>query len=188
MRAAIIAMLILMLPAALLAGQTMGVYFTGAPGQMWYSPAPFEYFKGYLYGHALNCQVSAIEFGLAMPPGIILSNPDPLNPTAVLEVPETSVVMGSLPYGVSVSYFPPLNGYYPGYNLLGAIWILALPDLICEGQNLPLQVIPHGDTGMLHEACYPENYLQPVIGLTSIICPDVIATEETSWGAIKSLF
>jgi hypothetical protein len=31
-------------------------------------------------------------------------------------------------------------------------------------------------------------YLVDVIGLTSQICPCQVATEETSWGAIKSLF
>jgi len=186
MRSIAIAALLLLVPAVLLGGQTMGVYFTYVPNQMYYSPAPFEPMTAYVYGHALNCFTSGIEFGIQLPPGIIMTG---------WSVPEGSLTIGDPLAGLAVTYFPPLNGFDPGYNLLAKVELLALPDGACcwFGGTLidaPLRVVADPTSGAAtpRQACYPDMYLVDVIGLTSIICPDMIATEETSWGAIKSLF
>jgi hypothetical protein len=186
MRSIVIATLLLLVPAVLLGGQTMGVYFTYVPNQMYYSPAPFEPMTAYVYGHALNCFTSGIEFGIQLPPGIIMTG---------WSVPEGSLTIGDPLAGLAVTYFPPLNGFDPGYNLLAKVELLALPDGACLWYggtivNAPLRVVADPTSGAAtpRQACYPDMYLVDVIGLTSIICPDMIATEETSWGAIKSLF
>lgn len=191
MRAAIIAILILLMPAALLAERWMGVYFTYTPDQIWYNPAPFEYFTGYVYGHALNCYVNAVEFAVQLPPtGVIISAPAP-DPSWWIPY-EGSVTLGDPVAGLSVTYWPPLNGFDPGYNLLVGISFLSLPDLVCAGQNLPVRIIAHPVSGALQTSCWDPssgaNELVGVVGLTSYICLEGVATEETSWGAIKSLF
>lgn len=184
MRAAIIAIMILMLPAALFAGQ-VGVFFTYTPNQMWFSPAPFEEFVGYVYGHSLPCYVQAIEFAVELPPGIELDGWT-LPPEGILQI-------GNPLTGIAIAYWPPLNGFYPGYNLLLKIYLFADQAGACLWKggslvNAPLRILPNPESGHCQVACYPDATLMEVTGLTSIICPDQIATEESSWGAIKSLF
>lgn len=185
MRAAAIATLILLLPAALFAG-TVGMYFTYTPNQMYYNPAPFEPFTGYVYGHGLNCYVNAFEFKLVLPAGII---------TQGFVIPEGSLTLGDLATGLSITYWPPLNGVDPGYNLLCTVNLLALPNgaCACLGGALTNGLVcigPTNDSGALlpRESCWPENNLVEVTGLTSMLCVDQVATQNASWGAIKSLF
>jgi hypothetical protein len=153
---------------------------------MYYSPAPFEPMTAYVYGHALNCFTSGIEFGIQLPPGIIMTG---------WSVPEGSLTIGDPLAGLAVTYFPPLNGFDPGYNLLAKVELLALPDGACLWYggtivNAPLRVVADPTSGAAtpRQACYPDMYLVDVIGLTSLICPQMIETDLTSWGAIKSLF
>ena len=47
---------------------------------------------------------------------------------------------------------------------------------------------PHPDSGEIRGTFAPENELFPIVGLTSIICPDLVGTQEENWGAIKSLY
>ncbi len=54
--------------------------------------------------------------------------------------------------------------------------------------DAPLRVVAHPDTGLIRGSCRPENYLFTYTGLTSIICPVYMGTEESSRGAIKNLF
>lgn len=183
MRAAAIATLVLLLlPGVLFAAPTVGAYFTYAPNQMYYNTAPFEPFTAYIYGHSLGCYVNAFEFGMTLPAGIVVTG---------FTVPEGSLTQGGLPTGLAITYWPPLNGVDPGYNLLCTVDLLALPDGACGAiMNAPLQIVADGTSGaaLPRESCWPENNLTEVFGLTSIICPDQIATESKSWGAIKSLF
>lgn len=186
MRAAAIATMILLLPAVLFAAPTVGAYFTYAPNQMYYNPTPFEPFTAYIYGHALDCYVDAFEFGMMLPAGIVVTG---------FTVPEGSLTQGGLPTGLAITYWPPLNGVDPGYNLLCTVDLLALPPGACMWLggalvNAPLQIVADATAGaaLPRESCWPENYLVEVVGLTSIICPDQISTESKSWGAIKSLF
>jgi len=54
--------------------------------------------------------------------------------------------------------------------------------------DFPLVMGPHPETGFLRATYYPNNYYFYPVGLTSILCPVETATEEESWGAIKSLY
>jgi hypothetical protein len=186
MRVALIAMMILLLPAALFAGPTMGVYFTYVPGQMtWFPnpPAPTpETIEAYVYVHNTGCYLNAAEFALEIPAGIVL-----LSST----LPEGTLSLGSLPAGLSAAYWPPMDGWNPGYNLLCTLRLMALDGCLCRGghlSNLSLRVIPHPETGLIQGSCWPENSLFEYTGLTSLICPEVYGVQETNWGAIKSLF
>jgi hypothetical protein len=182
MRVALIAMMIL-LPAALFAGPTMGVYFTYAPGQMYYvTHAPYELFNGYIYAQSTECYLNAAEFALELPPGVIHMGHT---------LPAGALELGSLPVGLSVAYWPPMDGWNPGYNLLCTVQFMALEFCQCQGGTMfdaPLRVIAHPETGLIQGSCWPENYLFEYTGLTSIVCPTPYGVQETNWGAIKSLF
>ena len=181
MRAAIIAMVILLLPAALLAVPHMGVYFTYNPTQMHYNPTAMEEFIGYVYSQGSGCYLNAAEFALGVPPGVVLIG---------WTVPAWALTLGSLPAGLSVAFFPPMDGYTQP-NLIATVRLLAVDWCWTYGGTMhdaPMKVLPHPDTGLIQGSCFPENYLFPYVGLTSIICPDVYGVEETNWGAIKSLF
>jgi hypothetical protein len=182
MRVALIAMMILLLPAALFAGPTMGVYFTYAPGTMVWNPGPYEEIAAYVYVHNTGCYLNAAEFALELPPGIII---------AEYNKPDGALELGSLPAGLSVAYWPPMDGWNPGYNLLCSMRLIAFQWCACKGgglSNVALRVIPHPDTGLIQGSCWPQNDLITYTGLTSILCLDPVGVQETNWGAIKSLF
>ncbi len=182
MRAAIIATLILLLPAALFAGPTIGVYFTYAPTQMHYSPMPFEQFNGYLYEHNTACYLNAVEYALELPAGIILMS---------YTLPAAYVELGAPLTGHSIAIWPPMDGWNPGYNLLNTFRFMAINSCPATGGTLldaPLRIIANPESGMLQYSCFPDNNLLPYTGLTSIFCPEQYGVEETNWGAIKSLF
>jgi hypothetical protein len=193
MRAALIALVVLLLPAALFAG-TVGIWFQVTPGGyrsggMDYSPAAHESFKAYVYVDNAGCYLNGVEFAVT-----------PLPPTVYYDgmtVPEGSLFIGDpvTQGGVSITYFPPLNGYFPGYNLLCVLDFTAEEDWCLCGHpagnllNVPLQVVPHIETGMIRGACFPGGELIEFIGLKSVICPELpIGVKTQSWGAIKSLF
>jgi hypothetical protein len=110
----------------------MGIYFTYNPTQMHYNPMPFEQFYAYPYAHHTECYLSAAESALELPPGVILAG---------YYLPAGTLQLGSLPAGLSVAYWPPMDGWNPGYNLLCTIGHGAHPGLLPAGE-LPVHV--HG--------------------------------------------
>jgi hypothetical protein len=185
MRAALIAIMVLLLPAALFASQTMGIWFDYRAG-MTYSPMPHESFVGYVYADNAGCYLNGVEFGVSgLPPAVYYDG---------FDVPEGSLVIGDpiAQGGVAITYFPPLNGYFPGYNELCRLFFTAEEDwcyLYGGGLiNVTLSIVPHAETGLIQGACFPESNLINFIGLTSYLCPHEIGVKTQSWGAIKSLF
>ncbi len=185
MKAAIIATMILLLPAALFAAPTMGVYFTYNGYQMSYSPTALEMFDGYVYVHDTGCYLNAAEFELCYPTGIAQVG---------WTIPETSLQLGDPDTGISITYWPPMDGWNPGYNLLCTLKLFAMmgcvnedgsPTALADGQ---IKIVVHSVSGGILGSCWPENYLMDFTGLTSTICPTCISVQETNWGAIKSLF
>jgi hypothetical protein len=177
-----VVMMILLLPAVLLAAPTMGVYFHYNGGQMSYSPTPFEMFDAYVYAHNTECYLDAAEFEICYPAGIL---------QAGWEVPTGSLTLGDPDNGVSITYWPPMDGWNPGYNLLCTLHLLATAWCADAGGTLvdaPLKLEIHHETGHIYGSCWPENNVMDYIGLTSTICPACIGTQDKSWGAIKSLF
>jgi len=183
MRTALLAMVIVLLPAVLFANPTIGVYFTYNAGQMHYSPMANEMFDAYVYAQSANCYLNGAEFEICYPPGILEIG---------WEVPEGSLTLGGPPdVGISIVYWPPMDGWNPGYNLLCTLHLMALSACVSEGGTLsdaPLSMYPHHETGLIQGSCWPENYLFEFTGLKSLICPSCVSVQETNWGAIKSLF
>jgi hypothetical protein len=188
MKRALVIALMLLIPAAAFAQPTVGVYFDEGvpPGTMSSDVLPATPLTGYIYAHAVGCYMTAFEY--------MLSTAAPLNVVNLAFPPQYTVDFGDPLNGHSIAYYPPLNGYVPGYNFLVAIDFLALP--LTEGClwlggtiiDSPLAIIGHPDTGEIRGTCDPDQTIFQFIGLTSTLCPDYIATKEESWGAIKALY
>jgi hypothetical protein len=149
----------------------------------------FDEFTAYVYVDNAGCYLNGVEFGISpLPAGIFYDG---------FTVPAGSLWIGDpvTQGGVAITYFPPLNGYFPGYNELCKLHYTAEEDW-CEcgtpsgGHiiNQPLRVVPHIETGAIRGACFPEGNLINFVGLTSTLCPYPISVKSRSWGAIKSLF
>lgn len=185
MKRVLLTLAVALLIPGMLGAATMGVYFDG-PGQMTYTPAgPFSFFDVYIYLHAADYYVTAVEYALVTP----------LDPThtffsynaGLIEYPDNMSITDGDPFGGhSIAFWPPLNGYSPGYNML-----VTLRECFITGTcwpDYPLVIGPNPASGELRGTFMGENEFFPIVGLTSFLCPEEIAVEQTSWGAIKSLF
>lgn len=168
-----------------LAGATLGLYFDLWPGTMAYTPPPTSFFDVYLYLHASNYYVTALEYQIRTP----------LDPAHALFVivevsytPQAVVTLGTPFEGHSIALWPPLDGYTPGYNMICKFKCMSLAPCLAGLVDYPIIVGPHPDSGELWGTFYPNNETFPIIGLTSILCPYLIGVENTNWGAIKSLY
>ena len=182
MRIVSVALLVLLLPAALLAAPNMGIYFP--QNRMSYSPMPYEEFTGWVYANGMECYMTASEFMIAAPPGIMMTG---------FEIPPGSLNLGDPMSGVSITYWPPLNGYETcqllctvNFVAMNWCWNYGGPHGILA--DAPMRVVPHPDTGLIAVTCWPENQMVGLIGMTSTICPTQIGVHETSWGGIKALY
>lgn len=181
--------LALLIPGTMNAA-TMGVYFDyQPPGQMSYTPAPFAYFDMFLYLHNAGVDfITAVEYQLQTPadPSHVFFG---IHPTVVYP-DNMSVSLGDPFVGHSMSYWPPLDGNSPGYNLMctiqGVIFEPCYPVGILA--DYPVVIGPNPGSDELRGTFWPDNEFFDIIGLTSILCPVENAVEDTSWGAIKSLY
>ena len=177
--------LVLLVPAAALTQPTMGVFFTYAPGNIYYSimDGPPHLFDGYVYAHNLYCHLLSCEFQLVIEnPAIMVQSTEYLQDSASIGEPTA---------GVSISYWPPLDGWSPGYNLLCILHLIAIDRCTsCGGTLVDVSIIisPHPDSGEILGTRWPTTDTFQFIGLTSIVCPGGAATNEPSWGAIKCMF
>lgn len=167
---------------------TMGCYFGYTPEQMALSPVPFSFFDVFVYLHGADYYVTAVEYRLATPQ-------DPTHAffgIAEVTYPDNvAVVLGDPFSGHSIAFWPPLSGFVPGYNLLCTLTCVTLAPCASAGGVLvdyPLVIGPNPESGEIRGAFAPDNELFPIVGLTSVLCPELVGTQEESWGAIKSLY
>lgn len=191
MKRVLLITVVLLLPAILAAQPaTMGVFFDLIPGSMADWPMPFVAFEVYVYMHNAGYYVTAVEYQLLTPtdPGHV-----GYGISSVDYPPEYSIHLGDPFIGHSITYWPPLDGYSPGYNLLCKIMGFTTLPCSCEEEpaglcNYWLVIGPHPDTGECKGTYWPDNLPFPIVGRTSVICGEPVAVEEESWGAIKAMF
>ncbi|UCF04634.1 MAG: hypothetical protein JSV33_11980 [bacterium] len=183
MKSVLAAALILLLPTTVMAPPLMGIYYGYTPGQMWYRPQLGESFNAYVYVHDWGCNLSAVEFKVQIETPSIIYNG--------FEIPEGSLVLGYPLEGVSITVWPPVSTCTTNHLFVCTVRLFAI-DTCWEYDgsigDAYIRIVPHPDSGGIYGTCWPENYMFDFIGLTSIICPQPIANEEASWGAIKGLF
>jgi hypothetical protein len=181
MKRLLLGFLLITLAATPVAGATLGLYFDYWPGRMAYAPEPFSFFDVFLYLHGAPYFVTALEYQLVIPTGPFVITGQELGPNAVVE-------LGDPQTGHSLAFWPPLGGFDPGYNMICRYKCMTLAPCGAGIMDYPIVVGPHPESGQLWGTYFPENDTFPIIGLTSILCPELVGVEETSWGAIKSLF
>jgi hypothetical protein len=195
MKRLLLTLFLVLFASTTLAGATMGLYFDLWPGVMAYTPTPASFFDVYLYLHASNYYVTALEYQITTPL-------DPLHTFfAIVEISyaeQVVVTLGSPFDGHSIALWPPLDGYNPGYNMICKFKCMTLAPCLSPGgptaqaetflADYPVVVGPHPESGQLWGTYFPNNDTFPIIGLQSTLCPIAIGVENSNWGAIKSLY
>ncbi len=183
MKRVLLIAVVLLIPSILMAqGPTVAVYFNGS---LAYTPTvgvglPFV---GALYILQNEYYVTGLEYSLITPndPGhaqFII--------TGYTYPPSHKLSLGDVWGGHSVTFWPPLTGYPTGYDLLVTYECRVLAPC-SQMWDYPIVVSASPDSGYLRGTYAPDHEFFDVIGLTSFLCPEQIGTEETSWGAIKSM-
>ena len=157
---------------------TLGVYFDG---KTHYTPAaPIVEFDLYLYLVQSDYFVTAVEYQLTQP-GLNFQI------SSITYPPNFSIEEGSPFAGHSIAFWPPMSGYPDGYDLLATFHCWTL--MPCEMMpDYALEIGPNPGSGALQGTFSPDNELFPIIGLTTTLCPELVANEDGSWGTIKSLY
>ena len=190
-RALLIFAVALLLPGVLSAQEALiGIYFDvppleAAPEVIQYYPTGGTTFTGYLYIINAAYYITGIEYQLTTPMDLTH-----VEITLIETVLSPSALQIGDPFsGHAIAFWPPLNGYRPGYNLMATYTFYTEHDCNTGAiQDYQMVIGPHPVSGELWGTYSPDNdYFYPV-GLTSIICPVETANQEESWGAIKSLY
>jgi hypothetical protein len=172
---------------------TIGVYYEGSIA---ITPIPWEYYDVALYMVQGEYDITAVEYVLSfkdiagvpydpttgpvrfvfgskvLPPKAQAEIGDPIDPTL----------------GHSITFWPPLNGFPNGYDLLCSFQIY-LHNSDCEQVvNHRIDVEANPASTYLRATYAPDGDKVDMVPLSFWICPDVNSVEEESWGAIKSLY
>lgn len=124
-----------------------------------------------------NMLLSTIEFSIIPPTTKALYVGDVHRPDALW--------LGSSPTGVTITYSIPHNAFVPFVCMRYAIlWLCDTCDAVSE----PIIVGPEPFEGVV-AAIEWQTFRKVVgVGMTSLICPGVISTEESTWGRVKALY
>jgi hypothetical protein len=134
----------------------------------------------YVVCNNFNMFMSTIEFGLDFnAPGALTYLGDVHLPGAL--------ALGTSPTGVTITYPLPQNAFDPFIcMLIDVLWLC--DDCGVAGGPWALSIVPHPGTGVVQGIEWQTFRVVNGVGMTSLVCPGIISTEETSWGAIKALY
>jgi hypothetical protein len=149
----------------------LGIYFDPDGGSMYGWPEPYpNFFDLYLLLSNADYYVTGVEFML-----------DLYDPYCILldyTLPEGALEIGYPQGGMSIVYWPPLDGFSNDHLLMCTMHCITFESCFCHGGTLwdtPLRVLPHPDTGEIRGTYAWDNELFSIIGLTSYLCPYVWA-------------
>lgn len=140
-----------------------------------YVCSPGEIFKGYLVARNFNIWMQAIEYNVQYPAGINYIGESPASPLAI-------GATNNYIQGFSIAWTLPQNGFVP---------VLTNTVFLQCGQCIPdsyIIVIPNVVSGFVRATDYPGNNFVYGIGSSSVLCPETIPTENTTWGGVKALY
>jgi hypothetical protein len=136
----------------------------------------------YLVASNFNMLVAGVEYQVFFPQAFLYSDDTyPFNPGG-------NVVFGNSHQGAAIGYGLPRNGFEPLLiSTIGVFWT-GLCD--CAAGPQAVVVGPHPGSGAESPqgVRYPDYAIVPAVGMTSLICPGPVATEEKTWGGIKALY
>lgn len=143
----------------------------------------------YLYVVARNFEswLSAVEFKVDFPDGIMYVGETITPPTQ-----GTILSIGNSNIGLTVSTSLPRNGFGEPGVLITTIFAIWTGDCYCQLGPSPIVVgpYPYPDPGKTHPSGvrWPDLVEIPAVGMTSLLCPGVVPTQESTWGGIKALY
>jgi hypothetical protein len=149
------------------------------PGTPPFSGPPVEL---YVVMNNWNMNITGVDFSISYPPALLWladTLPDPLTQTQI----------GFSPTGVAIAYANccDQNGFQAVHVLTplvqyGVCDCLQGPQAIVVGGYGPL-----GKTSP--SAIRKEDFEEfSGVGMTSLICPGIVATEQSTWGQVKALY
>jgi hypothetical protein len=180
----------LAIPGMLSAAATMGMYFGCTPGSMTVGPAPYAMFDAYLYLRHADQFVTAIEYSLITPddPGHAWFS------ITDVTYPDNKAIHDGDPFGGhSIAYWPPINGYGTGYNLICSYRCATFePCWDAGGAMVEYDIVigPHPKSGFVRGTFAPDNEFFYIEGLSSLLCPEKQEQidEEKGWVTIQSMY
>jgi hypothetical protein len=133
---------------------------------------------GYIVAVNFNVFFTAIEYSVAYPPSMVF--------VADVRVNANQLNIGNSASGISSAWSLPMAGFNP-IRILEVLYMWNCDDCY-DAQNQPIVVGPYPISGLLRYTRWPDNVLFDAVGMTSLVCPGPVPTEETSWGGIKALY
>lgn len=163
------------------------VYFDAAltethascPGTPPFTPPPVELHVVYINW---NMNMAEVEFSIAYPPSLVWVGD-------ALVDEDVQVKLGDSPTGVAIATANccPFNGFAPA-EVLRPLVLWGNCD--CALGPQPLVVGGYTPFGKVQPSAVRKEDFEEFlgIGMTSLICPGVIATEQSTWGQVKALY
>lgn len=180
MRIATLVFVALMVTTVAVSAQTpyIAVYFnSGFSQEAKDCPGVGIFDTWYVAAVNFNMFLAGADFAIQYPSAV----------TFVTDLHVWSVYQGTTPAGYSVGFPFPQNGFSP--VLLVKPFVMWNCDMCVDPWlNNQIKVVPNPGTAFLGGVSYPGFELVPSQGLTALICPAPIATEQTTWGQVKAVY
>jgi hypothetical protein len=149
------------------------------PGTPPFTPPPVELHVVYVNW---NMNMAEVEFSISYPPALFWIGDS-------LVDPDTQTSLGTSPLGVAIATANccPFDGSVP-VEVLRPLVLWGNCD--CNQGPQPLVVGGYTAFGKVQPSAVRKEDFQEFlgIGMTSLICPGPIATEQSTWGQVKALY
>jgi hypothetical protein len=141
----------------------------------------------YLYVVAKNFEswLAAVEYKLDLPEGVMYFG------ETFAPADGGTVSYGNSEIGLTISWSLPRNAFGPEGLLISTIFAVWTAECYCQAGPASIVVGPYP---------YPVPKTQPsgvrwpdyleltAVGMTSLLCPGAVSTQESTWGGIKALY
>jgi hypothetical protein len=131
-----------------------------------------------------NMNVTGVDFSISYPPELSWLGdnlPDPL----------TSVLIGNSPTGIAIAYANCCaQDGFQAIEVLRPLVVYGVCECVPGGLPKPIVVGGYTPMGKTKPTAVRKEDFQEFdgLGMTSLICPDFIATEQSTWGQVKALY
>jgi hypothetical protein len=133
-----------------------------------------------------NMLMSTVEFGI-QPPTVNAYFLEDILPAGALKLGDTSVNQGLV-----ITYPLPRNCFQPFVaDQIVITWLCDVCGQVGPPASIfaePIVVIPNQTSGYLRAIEYDSLRIIDVVGMTSLLCPGEVKTEDSTWGRVKSLY
>jgi hypothetical protein len=127
-----------------------------------------------------NMFMSTIEFSIAPPTADAIYLSD-------IHV-AGSLHLGNSPTGITISYPTPKNAFLPFVCMYYQILWQCDDCSTAPQHNVPIIVQGHPYNGLITAVEWQTYRIVEGVGMTSLICPDGVKTETSTWGGVKALY